>query len=179
MVSPRAKKRPAAKKKRAPRGNGAAEKSAAGSATYVYAIVGRAKTTPKTNGAPRGLPGSKSLRLLEAGDGLYIVAADVPLPEYAASTIESKLQDLKWVSACAIGHESVVEHFTKKGTVVPLKLFTLFSNDERALADLARQKKSLLRTVGRIEGGEEWGLRVIFDETRAVRRAKQEIAQST
>ena len=63
----------------------------------------------------------------------------------------------------ATEHETVVEHATKLGSVVPMKLFTLFSNDERAVSHVRKMKRSLGRVVDRIADCEEWGLRILFD----------------
>src|SRR5690606_20653848 len=67
--------------------------------------------------------------------------------------------------------EAVVEHALSFGTVVPMKLFTLFASDERAVAHVAKLKKALDRSVAKIEGCDEWGLRILFDEAEAARLA--------
>jgi hypothetical protein len=109
------------------------------------------------------------VRLLDAGDRLWLVAADAPLGRYGAAPIERGLRDLKWVSACAMGHESVVEHFARRATVIPMKLFTLFASDERALAHVQRTRRRLDRLIARVGGRQEWGVRLTLDEGRALR----------
>ena len=71
------------------------------------------------------------------------------------------------MSACAIAHERVVEHVSRLGTAVPMKLFTLFSSDARAVADLGRSRTRLRAVLRRIEGRQEWGVRVSVDEATA------------
>jgi hypothetical protein len=109
-------------------------------------------------------------RALRADDALWLIAADAPLARYGAERIESKLHDLEWVSACALAHEGVVEHVARAGTVVPMKLFTLFTSDERALGHIRRRRRSLERLLRRVAGRQEWGVRVGFDEARALSR---------
>jgi hypothetical protein len=142
-------------------------------ATYVYCLVSTGKA-PSLRGAPAGLPGTGKPRALDAGEGLWLVAADAPLDRYGEIPIEKGLQNLAWVSSCAVPHEAVVEHLSRKGTVVPMKLFTLFRSDERALQHVQSQRRRIDRLVERIEGREEWGLRVILDELSALRRAREE-----
>jgi hypothetical protein len=122
---------------------------------------------PPSGAAPRGLPGLSPLRVLPVGAGLWVVAADAPLPEYGAEQIQERLQDLSWVSDRALPHEAVIEHFARAGTVIPMKLFTLFASDERALAHLRSTREHLDRVLARVAGHQEWGVRVQFDEPRA------------
>jgi hypothetical protein len=142
-------------------------------ATYLYCLV-QSPRAPSMRGAPAGLPGTGEPRLLEAGGGLWLVAADAPLDRYGEKPIEAGLADLAWVSSVAVPHEAVVEHLSRKGTVVPMKLFTLFRSDERALEHVAKQRKRIERLLERIRGRQEWGLRMLLDELSALQRARTE-----
>jgi hypothetical protein len=135
-------------------------------ATYLYCLV-RAAAAPPLAEVPSGVPGAGPVRLLPVDDGLWLAATDVPLPDYGSEEIRRGLQDLSWVSERALPHEAVVEHFTRAGAVVPLKLFTLFTSDERALAHMRGDRGRLDRTLDRIAGRAEWGVRIRFDESRA------------
>ena len=141
--------------------------------TYLYCLV-RSAREPSLRAAPAGLPGAGRPRAIDAGGGLWLVAADAPLERYGEKPIERGLRDLAWVSSVAVPHEAVVEHVARNGTVVPMKLFTLFRSDARALEHVAKRRKRIDRLVERIEGREEWGLRVLLDETAALRRARDE-----
>jgi hypothetical protein len=142
-------------------------------ATYLYCLV-QSPRQPSLRAAPTGLPGAGKPRAIDAGQGLWLVASDAPLDRYGEKPIERGLQDLAWVSSVAVPHEALVEHLAKNGTVVPMKLFTLFRSDERALEHVAKERKRIDRLVERIEGREEWGLRVLLDEVAALRRARDE-----
>lgn len=149
--------------------------------TYVYCVVKSDKAAPALGRAPKGLPKTKAVRLLELGGGWYAVAASAPERDLSAEAIEARLRDLEWVGACGAAHEAVVEHAAKLGTVVPMKLFTIFASDARAIAHLGKTKKALDRIATRIEGCDEWGVRVLFDETRAAaaKPAKPRAASGT
>lgn len=140
-------------------------------ATYLYSVVASTRE-PSSAGAPRGLPDMGGLRWLALGEGLWLAAADAPLARYRASAVEKGLKDLEWVSACAVAHERMVEHVAGLGTVVPMKLFTLFSSDARAVAELGRSRARLRAVLRRIEGRQEWGVRVSVDEVTARARAR-------
>ena len=143
-------------------------------ATYLYCLV-RSAREPSLRAAPAGLPGAGRPRAIDAGGGLWLVAADAPLNRYGEKPIERGLRDLAWVSSVAVPHEAVVEHVARNGTVVPMKLFTLFRSDARALEHVAKRRKRIDRVVERIEGREEWGLRVLLDEAAALKRARNAV----
>jgi len=135
-------------------------------ATYLYCLL-RGSGAPSLAGAPPGLPGLGELRALDLGEGLWLVAASAPLPEFSSERIEERLTDLDWVSTCALAHEAVIEHLREVPALLPLKLFTLFASDERALAHLRGSRESLDKVLDRVAGRVEWGVRVRLDEARA------------
>ena len=154
-------------------GAGAKKAGATGAgALYVYALVKSARAVVLVKG-PAGLVGAGKPRVLEVGDGWSAIVADVPLKLYSAEAVDAKLRDLDWVSSRAGEHDAVVEHALELGTVVPLKLFTMFASDDRAEAHVRRSRRSLDRVAERIGGCEEWGLRVLLDEKRARAAAAQ------
>ncbi len=128
-------------------------------ASYVYGIV-RSERRPSLQGVPRGLPGTGAVRLIEGGRDLWLIVADAPLPKYGSEAIERGLRDLDWVSQRAVAHEAVLRHFARQVTTVPMRLLTLFRSDDRAKDHVQASSKPLSRVLSRIEGCEEWGVRV-------------------
>lgn len=147
-------------------------------ATYVYCVA-HARRAPALERAPRGLPGTGRPRAVDAGAGLWMVVADAPLERYGAAPVERRLRDLDWVAACATAHEAVVEHVSRSATTIPLKMFTLFNSDERARAHIARLRSAIDRTVARVAGRQEWGVRVHLDEARARRAQRARAVKAT
>jgi Gas vesicle synthesis protein GvpL/GvpF len=139
---------------------------AAATGTYVYALV-VADTRPRLTRVPAGLPGTGKVRLLDAAPHLYVVAADAPLDRYSETAINRGLGDLDWVSRAAIAHEGVVEAFIGETAVLPMKLFTIFMNDDRALAHVRGERARIAAMVKRVANHHEWGVRVVLDRSRA------------
>jgi len=137
--------------------------------TYVYGIV-VADRTPSLARVPAGLPGASPVRLLEIGAGRYLAVADVKARDYGEDAINRRLANLDWVSRAAIAHEGVLEALAAKATVLPMKLFTIFTNDARALADAARNRSRIDALVKRVGGHDEFGIRVVLDRAAAARR---------
>ena len=131
-------------------------------ATYIYCLVERA-ARPAVSRVPPGLPGAARPELLEISRNLGAVVADVPLDLYGKNRLDEQLRDLSWVADIAVAHESVVEHFSrvKGATVVPMKLFSIFSSRERALEDFRGRRRELSAIVRRIRGCDEWGVRIM------------------
>jgi hypothetical protein len=140
------------------------------SATYVYCVVQRDRPIAVSR-MPQGIPGSSRPALLQVSRGLSIVVSDVPLDAYGPERIERRLHDLDWVASIALAHEAVVERVggLTGATVIPMKLFTLFSEPERAVAEMRSRRRQLWAVVRRIRDCQEWGVRV----TRSVQRPQR------
>lgn len=138
------------------------------SATYVYCTVHSAGRLSGAR-APGGIPGAASPRPVWLAGSLWMVVADAPSSLYGESALRDNLRSLEWVSDVAVAHEAVVEHFARmRGrTVIPMKLLTLFSSEEKARAELGRRRREIAATMRRIAGCEEWGVRIFAAATDA------------
>jgi hypothetical protein len=138
--------------------------------TYVYCVIASARR-PRT-GRAGGLPGASRVRLLDVERGLYLAVADVPAAEYGAASINRRLSDLEWVSRAAVAHESVIESFAGVTAILPMKLFTIFANDDRALADVRTHRARIVSAVKRVGDHDEYGVRLVLDRARAAATAR-------
>jgi len=143
--------------------------------TYLYCVVAAARR-PRLTRVPPGLPGAGPVRLLDVEKGLFIAVADLPLDRYSESAINKGLGDLDWVSRIAIAHEKVVESFIASTAVLPMKLFTIFTTDDRALDHVRAQRARIASLVKRVANQQEWGIRVVLDRTLAAARSKKKLA---
>ena len=136
-------------------------------ATYLYCVVRSAKP-PNTSGVPPGLPHGTVPRALAAGRATWLVVSAVPLDSYGPERLDAGLRDLDWVARIAVAHEAVVEHFARQhdATVVPMKLFTMFSAEERAVREMEARRREIDRVLKRIAGCEEWGVRIMRTAVR-------------
>jgi hypothetical protein len=109
------------------------------------------------------------VRLLEVDPeaNLHLAVSDVPLRRYGEDAIQRGLSDLDWVSRAAVAHESVIEYFIDADAVLPMKLFTIFTSDERAVAHIRADRQRIASLVKRLANHHEWGVRVVLAPTRA------------
>jgi hypothetical protein len=131
------------------------------SGTYVYCLIAAARR-PVLGRRFTRLPGMGPVRLLDVGRGLWLVVADAPLDRYSEGKINERLSDLDWVSRAAIAHEAVVESFIDERAVLPMKLFTIFTSDERALDQIRGDRRRVDAMVKRVANHVEWGVRVTY-----------------
>jgi Gas vesicle synthesis protein GvpL/GvpF len=140
-------------------------------ATYVYCLITSQRPPASAHGT-RGLPGTGQVRFLpiESSDGLrrksrlkkWLAVADAPLADYGEAAINGKLNDLDWVSRRALAHEAVVESMMNAVAILPMKLFTIFTSDERAVGHVKRDLARIDAILERVAGRQEWGVRVVL-----------------
>ena len=135
-------------------------------ATYVFCLV-QSTRPPSLRGVPDSVPGAGPARLIRVDRDLWAVVADAPLDRFGSEELQKDLQDVEAISRHALAHASVVEYVFRRAPVIPLKLFTLFSSDEVALAHLRTRRTRLRRMLSGLRGLEEWGVRIVAGEVDA------------
>jgi hypothetical protein len=138
--------------------------------TYVYCLV-VAPRRPALRGAPRGLPRTGAVRLLPVesarGPKRWLVVANAPLAHFSERAVNDRLQDLDWVTRAAVAHERVIEAFSRAAAaILPMKLFTIFLSDARALQHIGADRAGIDAVIKRVTGQQEWGVRVTLDRKR-------------
>ncbi len=106
------------------------------------------------------MPDGDAPRAVSLTKDITLVASDVPAATYRTETIESRLQDLDWVARCGAAHHGVADALAPKYTVVPFRLFTLFSSEKKAVATLSRAAKRIDDALETVKGKTEWVLRI-------------------
>jgi len=139
--------------------------------TCVYCLVAN-RTRPRLRRSLKGLPYGGPLRLLDVDRGLWLAVSDVPLSRYGADGLKKGLADLDWVSRAAVAHEAAVESFRSADAVLPMKLFTIFETDQRAVTHILASRPAVNRLIARVTRMDEWGVRV------AMRRPASERSRS-
>jgi hypothetical protein len=142
--------------------------------SYVYCLVA-APRRPSLPRSLKGLPGTGKVRLLEitanagARGPWWLAVADASDAQYGEARINERLSDLDWVAQAAVAHERVVEAFGRCRAVLPMKLFTIFESDQRAVAHVDGQRRRIKELLTRVDDHQEWGVRLTLDVSRARR----------
>ena len=124
--------------------------ASSGSRVYVYCIV----ESPSVPRIPRagGVPDSKRTRAVPLGPSRWLVLADVPRDRFGEAAVAVGLHDLDWTGACALAHDSLIVQLMKSGPVVPMPLFTIFEDEDRAVAQARAAEARITRTLQKVAG---------------------------
>lgn len=127
---------------------------------YVYAVI-REPVTPATEGIDQTRRfGTASI------DGVSAVFTAVADAEFSQETIDRRAADLEWLGAIGYRHQAVVQDVMKQTAVVPLRAFTLFSSEDALRSYLHENADMLRKALDRLDGKQEWTLRVELDPQR-------------
>jgi hypothetical protein len=136
------------------------ERSSA-TAVYVYAIA-EAGAGPAAPGM-RGVSDAPVRVVTSEATGLQALVSDVPLEQFGDDALKRNLNDLPWLSAAALRHEGTVEAAMAETTLVPVRMCTMFRDDDGVREMLARDEPTLAAALGRLRDAHEWGVKVIAD----------------
>ncbi len=118
-------------------------------------------------GVPASVPGAGAPRLLAIDRDVWAVVADAPLARFTGDALQHEMQDVEAISRHAFSHAAVIEFVFRRGPVIPLKLFTLFSSDEKVRAHVRSRLAALKRMFTALRGLEEWGVRIFAGDVEA------------
>lgn len=127
---------------------------------YVYAVT-REAVTPEVD----GVDGTRRFGVATAG-GISAVFTPVNAEAFSQEAIDARGGDLEWLGAIGYRHQDVVSDLMKRTAIVPLRAFTLFSSEEAVRAYLHEHRDLLAKVLERLDGKQEWTLRVEFDPSR-------------
>ena len=127
---------------------------------YVYAITGRA-VTPDCEAVDQ----SRRFGAASAA-GLAAVYTPVKAEEFSQEVIDRRAGDLEWLGSIGYRHQDVIANLMKSTAVIPLRAFTLFSNEEALRAYLTENAEALGKVLDRLDGKQEWTLRVELEPQR-------------
>lgn len=128
---------------------------------YVYCVIPSGERPPLA-GLPGVGPAGGPVRLL-AADGLSGVVSSVPLDEFGAQELERRFEDMAWLERTARAHQAVLDAVLAVEAMVPLRLCTIFRDEEHARQMLEREHDVLAGALSRVRGRVEWSVKVLAD----------------
>lgn len=128
---------------------------------WLYAITRREAADA---GAGRTGVAGETSRTIAVGR-LAAIVGDVPLAGFGEEALRRNFEDLDWLGAVARTHDAVVS--AVGGPVVPIRLATVYRDDDRVRRVLEHRTTELERTLDRLTGRTEWGVKAFLDLARA------------
>ncbi|MEV6431644.1 GvpL/GvpF family gas vesicle protein [Nocardia sp. NPDC051463] len=108
-------------------------------------------------------------------DDLTAVVGSVPLAVFGEQPLHKHLEDLDWLEATARAHDAVVSALVRRGSTVPLRLATVFRDDNRVRELLDERRADFDTALALVSGRTEWGVKAYGDRaalTTAVAEAR-------
>jgi hypothetical protein len=134
-----------------------------GDAVWLYAVAGERDPFPLDG--VTGVAG-EPVRVVRWA-GLAAVVGTVGLDEFGEEGLRHNLEDLDWLAGVARAHDAVVHAVTRLGPAVPLRLATVYRDDDRLRAALAERRADFDAALRRVTGRTEWGVKVYADRDAA------------
>jgi Gas vesicle synthesis protein GvpL/GvpF len=130
-----------------------------GNGLWAYCVA-RADVELPTEAAPVHHGGSLECVL---HDGLAALVSPVPMSDFGREALVHNLNELDWLEQVARRHEAVLEEALGAATIVPLRLCTIFRDAEGVRRMLEDERPQLEAALERLEGREEWGVKLLVD----------------
>lgn len=127
--------------------------------TYLYAVAPEPGIP-----TPEGLTGvaGEPVRTISSA-GLIAYVSTVPLEEFGEEPLRRSLEDLDWLGRTARLHHHVVEAVAEATPTAPVRLVTVY-NDEEQVRELLEQKHDdFIEVLSRIADRQEWGVKAYVD----------------
>jgi hypothetical protein len=144
----------------APRPEVAAESEReSGEVLWTYCVLTADEPVPASLA---GVVASNHVERVDAGD-LTALVSRVPLSEFGEEPLRRNLNDLDWLERVARGHEAVLERTLHGATIVPLRLCTIFENEQGVRRMLDEQRLAFTAALEVLRGHQEWGVKLLAD----------------
>lgn len=124
---------------------------------YLYGISAKAPKA-KITGSVDGT--SKVEHFDESG--LTAWFSRVPAGEFGEQ-LASNMENLEWLAGASVRHQRVVSQIAEAATLLPARFGTVFSSEQSLAEHVRAEKEKLSKTLARIEGAEEWGVKLFLN----------------
>ncbi len=128
---------------------------------YVYAV-----TRPFQAALPKDLVGVAGAPAYALGHGdLAAVVSAVSADDFDEVPLKDNLENLDWLSDTARAHETVVAAVASVACPLPLRLATVCRDDDGVRRMLDADRERFRRTLDRLDGRVEWGVKLYAEAT--------------
>lgn len=138
---------------------------------YVYAVGLGDLALDGTTAPVTGVDGG-TVRTVGGGRGLTALVSAVPADRFGEEHLAPQLEDLERLEAIARAHHAVVDTAFATATVLPMRLATVYRDQERVAAMLDEQHPCFEELLRTLDGHVELGLKV-YAEPRAASAAQE------
>jgi Gas vesicle synthesis protein GvpL/GvpF len=109
--------------------------------------------------------------------GLVALASQVPLAEFGEESLRRNLNDLEWLERVARAHEAVLERTLETATIVPLRLCTIFEDEDGVRRMLDDQRGAFTAALDLLAGRQEWGVKLLVERETLEAAAREQLGE--
>lgn len=121
---------------------------------YLYAVTDAGAPGPAVGAGVDGAP----VRRVVAG-GLAAIVSSVDAVRFSEEALRRNLEDMQWLETTARAHHGVVDAVAAAGPVAPVRLATVYLDDDRVRSLLAERAAAFTAALDRVRGRVEWGVK--------------------
>jgi len=148
---------------------------------YLYGVVASHSIEPSRL---RAVEDASGVFLVHAGN-LACVASSVRVADYRDRPRDTPPNQpknqlgnhLEWLVPRAMRHHEVLRGLHQVTTVVPFKFGTLYASASQVQEILQQLRQPLTHLLGRLEGREEWILRVLVDQATTMKQIEEAVPE--
>jgi hypothetical protein len=129
-----------------------------GDSDRVIYLYGISKTAHETTGQVLGVDGQMPIEHLPFS-GLICWTSRVSKTDFA-DHLAKNIENLDWLAEMTPRHQAALSAIAGTNDVLPTRFPTVFLNEASLAADVENRKAALLADLKRIQGNEEWGVKV-------------------
>jgi hypothetical protein len=124
---------------------------------YLYAVGDLSLAESIQRGVMTGVDGAP-IRTVVAGQ-LSAVVSSVNRERFSEESLRRALEDLHWLEDVARAHHRVVDELARTQPLAPVRLATIYLDDENVRALLTEKAADFADVLSRIRGRTEWGVK--------------------
>ncbi|MEO7103857.1 MAG: GvpL/GvpF family gas vesicle protein [Gemmatimonadaceae bacterium] len=135
---------------------------------YVYCVV---PATFEPAAMPTGIDDSRVHSVSSAA--LTALTCSLDGASYASDIVAEKVGDPEWLSPRAVAHDALVTWAADRGSVVPLPMWVMFTDDSGVSSMLMDREREFMDALARVNGAREFCVRIAADRTALAAAAEQ------
>ncbi|MFC9621075.1 GvpL/GvpF family gas vesicle protein [Streptomyces sp. NPDC056930] len=140
--------------------------------SYAYAVARDADGSLEK--ALSGLPGVEEapvhLVRVEDSDDVVVAVSPVPERDFQEAALRAHLEDLDWLESVARAHHRVIEALAARTAVLPLRLATVYLDDERVRLMLRARHEAFAGKLTDLAAQVEWGVKIYVEAAAETER---------
>jgi len=99
---------------------------------------------------------------------LVAFVSAVPLAQFSAEKLEALARDSGWLEKLTREHERIIEALHQRCTTAPARFCSIVPSEDAVFESLAQSREPLLSTLRRLEGRDEFEVRLVAERARIV-----------